>query len=89
LGLRDPFIMNKVLSTKIWWRWLKIPKDLWDRLWRQKYTQNVAEKNLIHWNGDNPGSLIWTTTKLNRQLVTRHAFWEIINGETALFWKDS
>jgi len=81
--------MNKVLSTKIWWRWLKSPKDLWDRLCRQKYTQNVAEKNLIHWNGDNPGSLIWTMTKLNRQLVTQHAFWEIINGETALFWKDS
>jgi hypothetical protein len=28
LGLRDPFIMNKVLRAKIWWRWLKNPKDL-------------------------------------------------------------
>jgi hypothetical protein len=89
LGLRDPFIMNKVLSAKIWWRWLKNPKDLWARLWRKKYAPNVAEKNLILWNGDNPGSLIWTASKQNRQLVTRHAFWEIGNGETALFWKDS
>ena len=47
------------------------------------------ENNLIRWNGDNLGSLIWTVSKKNRQLVTRHAFWEIRNGETTLFWKDS
>jgi hypothetical protein len=29
LGLRDPTLLNKVLSAKIWWRWLKIPQDLW------------------------------------------------------------
>jgi hypothetical protein len=29
LGLRDPAILNKVLSAKIWWRWLKRPQDLW------------------------------------------------------------
>jgi hypothetical protein len=81
--------MNKVLSAKIWWRWLKIPKDLWAQLWRKKYAPNVAEKNLIRWNEDNPGSLIWTTAMQNRQLVTEHAFWEIRNGKIALFWQDS
>jgi len=55
--------MNKVLSTKIWWHWLKIPKDLWAQLWRKKYAPNVAEKNLIHWNEDNLGSLIWTAAR--------------------------
>lgn len=89
LGLRDPSIMNKVLSAKIWWRWLKNPKDLWDRLWRKKYAPRTTEKNLIWWNGDNPGSLIWTVARKNRQLVTQHAFWEVGNGETALFWQDS
>jgi hypothetical protein len=89
LGLRDPFIMNKVLSAKIWWRWLKSPKDLWARLWRKKYAPNVAEKNLIRWNEDTPGSLIWTAARQNRQLVSAHAFWEIRNGKTALFWQDS
>jgi hypothetical protein len=29
LGIRDPSILNKVLSTKIWWRWMKRPQDLW------------------------------------------------------------
>jgi hypothetical protein len=89
LGLKDPFLMNKILSAKIWWRWLKHPKDLWARLWRKKYTPNVAERDLIRWNGDNPGSLIWTAAKQNRQLITRHAFWEIRNGRTTLFWQDS
>jgi exonuclease III len=89
LGLRDPGIMNKVLSAKIWWRWLKIPKDLWARLWRKKYAPNVAEKNLIRWDEDNQGSLIWTAAMQNRRLVTEHAFWDIRNGKTALFWQDS
>jgi hypothetical protein len=81
--------MNKVLSAKIWWRWLKNPTDLWAKLWRKKYASNTAENNLIRWNGDNTGSLIWTAAKQNRQIVTQHAFWEIGNGETALFWQDS
>jgi len=66
LGLRDPSIMNKVLSAKIWWRWLKNPTDLWARLWRKKYAPRTAEKNLIRWNGDNPGSLIWIAARQNR-----------------------
>jgi hypothetical protein len=89
LGLRDPSLMNKVLSAKIWWRWLKNPGDLWAKLWRKKYAPNTAEKDLIRWNGDNQGSLIWTAAKQNRLLVTQHAFWEIGNGKTTLFWQDS
>jgi hypothetical protein len=77
--------MNKILSVKIWWRWLKNPKDLWARLWRKKYVPKVAEKNLIRWNGDTPGSLIWAATKKNRHLITQHTFWEIRNGKMALF----
>jgi hypothetical protein len=52
LGLRDPLIMNKVLTAKIWWRWLKQPQDLWAKFWRKKYTPHVAEKNLIRWDGE-------------------------------------
>jgi hypothetical protein len=89
LGIRDPSTMNRVLSAKIWWRWLKNPRDLWAKLWRKKYAPNTVENNLIRWNGDNTGSLIWTTAKQNRQIITQHTFWEIGNGETALFWLDS
>lgn len=81
--------MNKVLSAKIWWRWLKRPQDLWAKLWRRKYTPNTTEGSLIRWNEDTPGSLIWTTAKQNRHLVVNHAFWEIRNGQIAFFWNDS
>jgi ribonuclease HI/exonuclease III len=89
LGLRDPGIMNKILSAKIWWRWLKHPREIWAKLWRKKYTPGMPENRLIRWNGDDQGSLIWTAAKQNRQLITQHAFWEIGNGKTALFWTDS
>jgi len=81
--------MNKVLSAKIWWRWLKNPTDLWAKLWRKKYASNTAENNLIRWNGDHMGSLIWMAANQNRQIVTQHAFWEVGNGETNLFSQDS
>ena len=81
--------MNRVLSAKIWWRWLKNPTDIWAKLWRKKYAPNTAENNMIRWNGDNTGSLIWTAAKQKRQIITQHSFWEIGNGETALFWQDS
>jgi hypothetical protein len=42
VGLRDPSILNKVLSEKIWWRWLKRPQYLWVRLWRKKYTPTTS-----------------------------------------------
>jgi hypothetical protein len=28
LGLRNPLVMNKILSAKFWRRWLKKPQDL-------------------------------------------------------------
>jgi hypothetical protein len=36
--------MNKILSAKIWWRWMKRPQDLWAKLWRRKYTPNTTGK---------------------------------------------
>jgi hypothetical protein len=81
--------MNKVLSAKISWRWLKRPQDLWDKMWRRKYTPNTADRNVIRWNGDTSGSLIWMTSRHNRILVVNHAFWEIHNGQTTFFWDDS
>jgi hypothetical protein len=89
LGLRDPTLLNKVLSAKIWWRWLKIPQDLWARLWRKKYTPTIPERELIRWNGQSPGSLIWNAAKNNRGLITYHSFWELQSGTSTLFWSDT
>jgi hypothetical protein len=74
LGLRDPTTLNKVLSAKIWWRWLKHPKDLWARLWRKKYAPNIAEKQTNPWNENTSGSLIWNAAKQNHSLIADHTF---------------
>lgn len=89
IGLKDPPILNKILSAKISWRWLKRPQDLWARLWRKKYTPTTQEKELTRWNGQHSGSLIWNTARNNRGLIAEHSFWEIQNGTLALFWEDS
>jgi hypothetical protein len=89
LGLRDPYILNNVMGAKIWWRWLTHPTDLWAKLWRHKYTPGTDERKLIHLNNPHPGSSIWNTAWNNRALVQEHAFWEIRNGKTTLFWSDS
>jgi hypothetical protein len=89
LGLWDPTILNKVLSAKIWWRWIKRQKDLWDRLWRKKYVLYIAEKKFIRLNENTLSSLIWNATKQGHSLIADHAFWEVQNGWIASFWYDS
>jgi hypothetical protein len=89
LGLRYPSILNKVLSGKNWWRWLKSPHNLWACLWRIKYTPIALEKELIRWNSQGPGSLIWNEVKQKKGMVIDHALWELQDGTSALFWSGS
>jgi hypothetical protein len=89
LGLRDPGRMNQIMGAKIWWRWLKTPDALWARLWKHKYAPTLQPDQLIRHNTRVPGSSIWNTTWQNRDLIQKHAFWEIRNGESAKFWPDS
>jgi hypothetical protein len=73
----------------MWWRWLKRPQDLWARLWRRKYTPITPEKELIIWNDQGSGSLIWNATKKNKGMITDHAFWELQDGTLTLSWSES
>jgi hypothetical protein len=89
LGIRDLGKMNQVMGAKMWWRWLKHPQELWAQLWKQKYAPNVPSNQLIRFNEPMQGSNIWNTAWRNRPLIQKHAFWEVKNGESALFWQDS
>jgi hypothetical protein len=44
---------------------------------------------LIRHNTRIQGSNIWNIAWKNRDLVQKHAFWEIRNGKSAYFWLDS
>jgi hypothetical protein len=89
LGLRDPGKLNQVMGAKMWWRWLKTPTALWAQIWKQKYAPFTQENQLIRHNARLQGSNIWNTAWKNRDLVQEHAFWEVRNGESAMFWQDS
>jgi len=73
----------------MWWRWLQHPHEVWAQLWKQKYAPIVQHDQLIRFNEQRQGSNIWNTAWRNRSLIQQHAFWEIQNGESALFWQDS
>jgi hypothetical protein len=77
------------MGAKMWWRWLQHPTELWAQIWKQKYAPNTHADQLIRFNDHIQGSNIWNTTWQNRPLIQRHAFWEVRNGESALFWQDS
>jgi len=73
----------------MWWRWLQHPQELWAKMWKQKYAPNDQFNQLIIFNEQVHDSNIWNTAWRNRPLIQQHAFWEIRNGESALFWQDS
>ena len=54
-----------------------------------QYAPLTSEDQLIRHNNCIHGSNIWNTAWQNRTLVQNHAFWEIKEGESALFWQDS
>jgi ribonuclease HI len=73
----------------IWWRWLKNPAAAWAQMWKRKYAPHTPADNLIRLNNHLHGSNIWNTAWQNRTLVQHHAFWELRDGGSALFWEDS
>lgn len=89
LQLRDPKITNKVLSAKIWWRWVTNKQEPWVTLWHQKYAQGWPNQNLIHFDQEITGSPIWQVANANKRLVKMHSFQEIGNGEEVDFFRDS
>eukprot|EP00253_Pinus_taeda_P020855 PITA_20855 len=47
LNLIDPLTSNNICGAKLWWRWLKEPHLPWAKHWKEKYTPNCNEKDLI------------------------------------------
>eukprot|EP00253_Pinus_taeda_P024545 PITA_24545 len=88
LGLDDPKILSKVLGTKLWWRWIKDPEAQWVMIWKEKYASNWKNNDLIRMLGYRKGSHILNNAWDSRGLVQGNSFWEIRDGNLALFWED-
>jgi hypothetical protein len=81
--------LNQIMGAKIWWRWMKTPDALWAQIWKNKYAPSMQLDQLIRHNVKIQGSNIWNTAWQNKDIIQKHAFWEIRNGDSARFWQDS
>jgi hypothetical protein len=59
LGIKDPQSLSQALVAKIYWRWIKIPKAFWARIWQGKYAKDISPQDWIQLEGDKPGLIIW------------------------------
>lgn len=89
LGLRDPCILNQVLGAKLWWRWMRGGEDLWKRIRTQKYNMPTTIEGILRLEEVPRGSTIWDLASQNRDIIGRHAFWEIRNRSIDKFWEDA
>lgn len=89
LGLRDPEILSKDVVAKIWWRWVENLNSLWGTLWKEKYTNQVQDKDLSRLIGNTQGCPLWNKIWENQHIVQKHSFWEVHQGNIVLFWEDA
>lgn len=77
LSLRYPYSLNQVMGAKLWWRWMKGGEDLWKRIWTKKYNMPTRPQEISRLREALKGSTIWNLASQNRELISKHAFWEI------------
>ena len=80
-------ILSKALRAKIWWRWVKDPKVQWASIWKEKYANAWPTSDIRRMIGIVKGTLIWNKAWENREVVQKNSFWEISEGDLALFWE--
>jgi hypothetical protein len=69
LGLRDPGKLNSTMGVGIWWRWLKTRVEIWEKLWKCKYSPNMHQIQLIIMHEQIQGSNIWNAAWKNLPLI--------------------
>ena len=52
LGLRDPLDNNKVMSAKIWWRWVNYHEEPWAKMGHLKYAPQWPHQSLVRFEED-------------------------------------
>ena len=88
LGLEDQEILSKVLGAKLQWRQVQNLETQWENISKEKYASSLQAKDLIRMSGNIKGSYIQNKAWENRRLVQENSFWEIREGDLALFWED-
>eukprot|EP00253_Pinus_taeda_P019056 PITA_19056 len=81
-------VLSRALGAKLWWKWVKDPKAQWASIWTEKYANTWDNNNHIRMSRNIKGLYIWNKAWENRGLVQNNSFWEIREGDLALFWED-
>jgi hypothetical protein len=89
LGLQDPQTTNNAYGAKLWWWWVKETATPWVNLWKEKYTPDTRDQDIIHFGGTREGSTIWNLAWRKKAWIQTHSFWEIRNGRTTRLWEDA
>ncbi|XP_026433803.1 uncharacterized protein LOC113331295 [Papaver somniferum] len=77
VGIRNPHNVNLSLLTKLGWRMLNNPNDLWIRILKGKY---FPRNNPLHKNRDYEISLIWHSIRKGLDIVKENYIWEVGDG---------
>ena len=83
--MRDPLDSNKAMGAKIWWKWITYEDEPWAKLWHAKYAHQWPQQTLIRFGENLPGSSIWKAAQEKHDLIQRHSFWEVRDGNSARF----
>jgi len=72
----------------IWDKFISDVKDVWKRIWNQKYNMPETVEGRLRAEEIPKGSSIWELASQNRDIVNNHAVWEIREGSNARFWEE-
>ncbi|XP_026451251.1 uncharacterized protein LOC113351494 [Papaver somniferum] len=85
ISIKKIELMNKALLTKLAWRMVSSPDDLWSQILEGKYFSNT---NALHGNCASNVSWVWKGIFEVLECVRKYSCWEIANGEKINIWKD-
>ncbi|GLJ41989.1 hypothetical protein SUGI_0869280 [Cryptomeria japonica] len=87
--LRKMEVQNSALGAKLAWKMCKEPQKLWCRLFQRKYLDSDDTNKILTMANSERGSATWNFLWDSRHIITNHISWQIGNGCTALFWRNS
>ncbi len=62
---------------------------LWKRISTKKYNMSTTPEEILRLEETLKGLIIWNLANQNKDVVSKHAFWEIRNGNSAKFWEET
>ncbi|XP_057841590.1 uncharacterized protein LOC131051202 [Cryptomeria japonica] len=87
--LKKMELQNSTLGAKLSWKMCKEPQKLRCRLFQKKYLDSEDTNKILTMANTERGSATWNFLWDCRHIITNHISWQIGNGYTVLFWRDS